>query len=48
LRLGGVLLAWFVFIVAKVANLPFDTDEVRKQGADSIAHSTSGIEDRLV
>jgi hypothetical protein len=43
LRLGAVLLAWLVFIVAKVANLPFDTE-----GADSIALSTTGIVDRLV
>ena len=42
LRLGAVLLAWLVFIVAKVANLPFDTE-----GADLIAHTT-GIVDRLV
>lgn len=43
LRLGAVLLAWLVFIVAKVANLPFDTE-----GADLIALSTTGIVDRLV
>lgn len=29
---GGVLLARFAFIMTEVANLPFDADEVYKQG----------------
>ena len=42
-RLGRALLARLVFIVTEVANLPFDTDKVRKPAADSIVLSTAGI-----
>jgi hypothetical protein len=45
LRLGGcVLLARLAFIMTEVANLPFDADEVYKQGANFIV--LSGIKRR--
>ena len=40
--LGGcVLLAWLAFVMTEVANLPFDADEVYKQGFNLI--TLSGI-----